>query len=125
MVVQLSPLEFSAWSQASAAAMPGTIPVVLDVREPWELQTASLSGEAAGLGSYRLLAVPMGDVPAQLADWQAEWAVDQPIACLCHHGMRSQRVATFLAAHGFTQVVNLQGGIDAWARQVDARVPLY
>ena len=47
------------------------------------------------------------------------------VACLCHHGARSQRVASFLAAQGFTHVANIAGGIDAWSAERDPRVPRY
>ena len=55
----------------------------------------------------------------------AALGLDNPLACLCHHGMRSQQVADYLAHNGFTEVVNVQGGIDAWAQQLDTRVPRY
>jgi rhodanese-related sulfurtransferase len=44
---------------------------------------------------------------------------------MCHHGGRSQQVALFLAAHGYGQVVNLAGGIDAWAEALDPSLPRY
>jgi rhodanese-related sulfurtransferase len=50
---------------------------------------------------------------------------DRPIACLCHHGARSQRVAMFLAHQGYTDVANVAGGIDAWSRERDPGIPLY
>jgi rhodanese-related sulfurtransferase len=93
--------------------------VVLDVREPWELQTASVKEDG-----FRLVHIPMREIPTRLAELQ-EAGVSQPIACLCHHGMRSLQVANYLMQSGFTEVVNLQGGINAWSQQVDAAVPLY
>jgi rhodanese-related sulfurtransferase len=74
---------------------------------------------------FTLLCIAMREVPARLAQLQEELPADQPMACLCHHGMRSLQVANYLAQNGFTQVVNLQGGIDAWSQQRDAAVPLY
>ncbi|MBC7994862.1 MAG: sulfurtransferase, partial [Rhizobacter sp.] len=44
---------------------------------------------------------------------------------LCHHGVRSLQVVAFLERQGYEQVYNIAGGIDAWAREVDASVPLY
>jgi rhodanese-related sulfurtransferase len=70
---------------------------------------------------FDLLHVPMNEVPARLA----ELPRDRPIACLCHHGVRSQQVALFLAQRGYTDVVNVAGGIDAWAHERDASVPVY
>jgi rhodanese-related sulfurtransferase len=118
MIPQLNPAEFSLWRDNAAA--DGQQPVVLDVREPWELQTASVKADG-----FRLLTIPMREVPARIAELQREDGGNPPIACLCHHGMRSLQVANFLTQNGFDGVVNLQGGIDAWSRQVDASVPVY
>jgi rhodanese-related sulfurtransferase len=118
MIAQLPPAQFSAWRDSLDANAP--VPVVLDVREPWELQTASVTEDG-----FTLLRIPMREVPARVDALREELGADQPIACLCHHGMRSLQVANFLAQSGFTDVVNLQGGIDAWSRQRDASVPLY
>ena len=115
MIAQVSPAHFVAWRNAASAQ-----PVVLDVREPWELQTASVTPDG-----FALLHVPMQSIPAQLEELQSKYAADQPIACLCHHGVRSQQVANYLASKGFTDGVNLEGGIAAWAQQLDASVPQY
>ncbi|QHI97160.1 sulfurtransferase [Xylophilus rhododendri] len=112
-IAQLRPADFDDW----VAQHGGEIPVLLDVREPWELQTASVQ-PAAG---WRLVGIPMNDIPARLAELDP----DVPVACLCHHGARSQRVAMFLAGNGFSAVSNVAGGIDAWARERDSAVPLY
>lgn len=117
MTPQLMPADFSAWARTLP---PGVVPVVLDVREAWELQTASVQPNG-----FTLLHLPMREIPARLAELQSAPGLDHPIACLCHHGMRSQQVATFLAQHGFSEVVNLQGGIAAWSQQVDPSVPSY
>lgn len=87
-------------------------PVLLDVREPWEYQTCHISGSQH---------IPMQTVPAR----QTELDPDQPVVCICHHGMRSAAVAAFLEKNGFTQVINMTGGIDAWAKQVDPTMPKY
>jgi rhodanese-related sulfurtransferase len=117
MTPQVSPSQFSSWrdSVAATASKPSR-PILLDVREPWEVQTACVSEDG-----FKLLTIPMRDVPARLAELNP----DQPIACLCHHGMRSQQVANFLVQSGFDEVVNVQGGIDAWSREVDPSVPRY
>ncbi|MES2415774.1 MAG: rhodanese-like domain-containing protein [Pseudomonadota bacterium] len=116
MISQLNLSSFKEWRDSAEA---GELPVVLDVREPWELQTASVVPDG-----FRLLHIPMRDVPARLGELEAG-GNDQPIACLCHHGMRSLQVGNFLEQRGFTAVVNLQGGIDAWSQQVDATIPRY
>jgi rhodanese-related sulfurtransferase len=118
MISQLNPVDFLAWRDGAAAGT--SLPVVLDVREPWELQTASVRADG-----FTLLHIPMREMPAKLADLQQSHGPDHPIACLCHHGMRSLQVAHYLAENGFTQVVNVEGGIDAWSQQVDPTVPAY
>ncbi len=117
MTPQLPPAQFSAWRDAVGTRL---LPIVLDVREPWELQTASVRADG-----FTLLHIPMRELPARVAELRAAHRDDQPIACLCHHGMRSQQVATFLTQNGFSDVVNLQGGIAAWSQQVDPSVPQY
>ena len=105
---QLRPAQLAEWLADAARARP----VLLDVREPWEFQTCHLP-------DARL--VPMREVPARLAelDPAAETVV------ICHHGGRSQQVAAFLEKQGFSKVHNLSGGVDAWARTVDASMPVY
>ena len=117
MIEQIRPAALDAWFRAAAAAGAAGAPVVLDVREPAELQAASLAAD----GGYQVRALPMQSVPARLAELDPQ----QPIACLCHHGVRSQRVAAFLVQNGFEHVANVAGGIDAWALERDPRVPRY
>lgn len=111
MIPQVRPAEWNDWLQAQSAR-----PLLLDVREPWELQTASVSAADADL-----VAIPMNEIPGRLA----ELPQDRPIAVLCHHGGRSQRVALFLAQQGYTDVANVAGGIDAWSRERDPGIPRY
>ncbi len=85
--------------------------VLLDVREPEELATASIAWATA---------IPMAQLPARIN----ELPRDVQIVCMCHHGSRSERVAQFLAANGY-DAVNLAGGIDAWSRAIDSDVPRY
>ena len=113
MIDQIRPSGLAAWFQATAAH---GLPVVLDVREAVELRTASVTPDG-----FELIAMPMGTVPARLAELDPS----RPIACLCHHGMRSQRVAAFLAGNGFAHVSNIAGGIDAWSRELDPSVSNY
>ena len=111
MISQVRPADWNDWLQAQP-----TRPVLLDVREPWEVQTASVEP-----GDFDLVAIPMNEIPARLA----ELPQDRPIACLCHHGARSLRVAMFLAQQGYSDVANVAGGIDAWAREADPGIPRY
>ncbi|MEY2655307.1 MAG: hypothetical protein RLZZ524_2335 [Pseudomonadota bacterium] len=94
----------------------GRQPVLLDVREPWEIATASLA-----LPDLPMLAIPMQETPARLAELPRE----QPILALCHHGMRSLQVAWFLSQQGYPYTYNIVGGIDAWSAEVDPGVPRY
>ncbi|MDF3838098.1 rhodanese-like domain-containing protein [Cupriavidus basilensis] len=87
-------------------------PVLLDVREGWEVQTCAMPG---------ITHIPMGQIPARAAELDEE----ADIVCICHHGMRSMQVAGFLERQGFAKVYNLTGGIDAWAHQVDPAMPKY
>ncbi len=94
--------------------------VLLDVREPHELQSASVGSSTAN-PAYRLVTIPMSLVPLRLAELNPE----QPTACLCHHGARSLRVAAFLQHNGFEKLANITGGIDAWSHENDSAVPRY
>ena len=107
---QLYPAQIAEWATQQAQR-----PILLDVREGWELQTASTQPEGLDL-----LHMPMQTIPARLHELDKT----RPIACLCHHGGRSMQVASFLLQHGF-QVVNVAGGIHAWSAQVDPSIPVY
>ncbi|MDQ5896883.1 MAG: hypothetical protein RLZZ592_786 [Pseudomonadota bacterium] len=99
-----------------ACLAEGRVPQLLDVREPWEVATASLT-----LPGARRLAIPMHQIPGRLAEIDPQ----QPVLSLCHHGVRSLQVALFLDRQGFPETYNITGGIDAWSRQIDPTVPLY
>ena len=87
--------------------------ILLDVREPWELEKASLEWSKN---------IPMGEVPSRA---HQELDPDEPIVVICHHGLRSLSVTTWLRQQGFEKVQSMRGGIDGWARTVDPKVPLY
>lgn len=87
-------------------------PLLLDVREAWEVELAALPGA---------LHVPMHEIP----DRRHELDAGAEIVVLCHHGVRSAHVAAFLAQAGFARLYNLAGGIDAWAREIDPHLPRY
>ena len=63
----------------------------------------------------------MREIPARLAELDPE----TPTVVVCHHGTRSMHVAMFLERQGFSSVINLTGGVDAWARTVDPAMPVY
>jgi rhodanese-related sulfurtransferase len=87
-------------------------PLLLDVREPWEIQICRLPDAET---------IPMRLIPSSLDTLDRT----RPVVVICHHGVRSRQVAQYLAHHGFEQVLNLQGGVDAWARDVDTSMPTY
>lgn len=86
--------------------------LLLDVREKWEWDIAHVVGSVH---------MPLKDIPSRINELDPTRA----IAVLCHHGARSARAVDFLLQHGFTAVYNVDGGIDAWSREIDPSVPLY
>lgn len=113
MIDQIRPADLAQWIAANATHGPA---VVLDVREPHELQMASIRADG-----FELVSIPMGVIPPRLQELDAS----RPIACLCHHGGRSMQVAGFLSSRGFAHVANIAGGINAWSAEVDPSVPRY
>jgi rhodanese-related sulfurtransferase len=113
MITQFRPKDLAHWL---TQVRPQGEPVVLDVREPQELQVAAVQADG-----FTLLTIPMGTVPLRLAELDPQ----QPIACLCHHGGRSMQVAQFLASRGFENVANIAGGIHAWSAELDPGIATY
>ena len=87
-------------------------PLLLDVREPWEYQICRLEGS---------LLLPMRTVPEACRQLDAQ----RETIVICHHGIRSRSVASYLENEGFSNVVNLSGGVAAWAREVDPQMAVY
>ncbi|MGO9303133.1 MAG: rhodanese-like domain-containing protein [Candidatus Korobacteraceae bacterium] len=87
--------------------------VVLDVREPWEVEVANMAHHKH---------IPMNDIPARC---NQELDPENHIVVICHHGVRSMNVTAWLRQQGFEKVQSLRGGIDRWARQIDPKVPAY
>ena len=85
---------------------------ILDVREPWEHAVCALPGAHL---------IPMQGLPQRVSELDPA----RPTVVLCHHGMRSYQVAVWLERNGFTDVANLSGGIDAWAREIDPGMAQY
>lgn len=97
---------------AAASRNERTPPVMVDVREPWELDICRIEGSVA---------LPMAAVPPRLQELDP----DAETVVICHHGVRSFQVALFLERNGFSSVLNLAGGIDAWSREVEPAMPKY
>jgi len=99
--------------QVKALQKRGEAFTLLDVREPWEYETARLEGAKL---------IPMGDIPARA---HQELDPEDRIVVICHHGVRSLTVTNWLRQQGFENAQSMRGGIDGWARTVDPKVPLY
>lgn len=106
MVCELSPEDLHRWRES------GKRFELLDVRDPDECAIASLKGSRN---------IPMADVARRAA----ELPTDRPIVVLCHHGLRSARVAAMLSARGFGDVYSVDGGIDAYRLRVDPTLTAY
>lgn len=104
----LTALDLAAWLADETLAKP----FLLDVREPNEYTYCRIPESVL---------IPMQTIPARMAELDETAS----IVCICHHGRRSMQVAHYLEQNGFTQVINLAGGVHAWAQQVDPSMPVY
>lgn len=105
---QITPQQLQEWLVDPARERP----VVLDVRESWEVEICCLPD---------CICIPMNSVPGR----QEELRSDRETVVVCHRGGRSMQVASFLEQNGFTNIYNLNGGVDAWAREVDPTMTTY
>jgi len=85
--------------------------LLLDCREPWEYEAASIAGSVL---------IPMRSIPQNLDKIPS----DRPVVVICHSGMRSLDVALWLRRQGF-RAQSLSGGIDQWSQEIDPNVPRY
>jgi rhodanese-related sulfurtransferase len=104
----LGPAELKAWLDDPARAQP----LLLDVREPWEFDVCHIQGSAL---------LPMRAIQARLQELDPA----RETVVICHHGVRSYHVARFLEHNGFSNVINLTGGVDGWAKAADPSMPTY
>jgi rhodanese-related sulfurtransferase len=100
-------------SQAQALLASDHPPLLLDVREPWEYQTAHIQGSVL---------IPMNEIPGRA---HQELDEETRILVLCHHGARSLSVANWLRGQGFEKAQSISGGIDAWSALIDPTIPRY
>lgn len=100
--------ELAAWLSDPGRSPPR----LLDVRETWEFELCRIEGS---------ISMPMQQVPARHGDM----APGVETVVICHHGVRSMQVGLFLEHQGFARVINLTGGVAAWARDVDPAMPTY
>ena len=89
-------------------------PLLLDVREPWEFAHCRIGGSEL---------IPMQQIPEAVE--QARLDPARETVVICHHGIRSRQVAYYLEHLGFTQLINLEGGVEAWAQDVDPTMKRY
>ena len=87
-------------------------PIILDVREKWEYDICHIENSTH---------IPMG----KIANVEGELSINMKIIVVCHHGIRSRMVAKYLTSKGFSDVINLTGGIDAWSTNIDPSMPKY
>lgn len=85
---------------------------LIDVREPWEHELCLIPGSQT---------IPLGQVPDRIDEISRE----KIGVFICHHGGRSARAIAWLKNNGFEKLVNLQGGIDNWALDVDNSMARY
>lgn len=90
----------------------GEKPRLLDVREAWEYDLCSIDGSTN---------ISMSNIEQMLN----EFDLDDEIIVICHHGMRSFQVANYLEGKDYSNITNLEGGVDAWAKSVDADMAQY
>ena len=95
-----------------AAQLESAAPRLLDVREPWEFEICHIPGS---------INIPMGQIPQRID----ELVDDVDTVVICHHGVRSRQVIQFLEQQDVGSLINLDGGVDAWARAVDPDMPVY
>ena len=87
-------------------------PLLLDVREEWEFDRCKIDGS---------ILIPMSQIPNELDELDP----DRVTVVICHHGIRSRHIGIYLEREGFEHVINLSGGVAAWARDVDPQMAVY
>ena len=105
MIQDLTPKEFRDYLVDDGVTL-------VDVREQWEFDICQIKGA---------ILIPMGEIAISYENLDK----DSKIALYCHSGIRSMHVADFLLSKDFDSVANLQGGIDAWAQEIDTTVERY
>ena len=112
MIRQISPAELKARLDRAADEGEPISPLLLDVREPREFDYCKIEGSVL---------IPLGQLPSRAG----ELPDDRDIVAICHHGARSFQAAAFLQQSRGLDVINLQGGVAAWADQVEPTMKRY
>lgn len=87
-------------------------PLLLDVRQPWEFEVCKIENSVL---------LPMSQITAKYDSLD----FDRETVVICHHGIRSRRVGRYLEEAGFSNIINLSGGVAQWAQTVDKDMPTY
>ena len=87
-------------------------PLLLDVRQPWEFELCKIENS---------MLVPMSQIPAEFESLDS----NRETVVICHHGIRSRSVARYLEQNGFSNIINLSGGVKEWAKTVDKQMATY
>lgn len=105
---QLTPAHLESFLQQHPDA------TILDVREPWEHELAAFKESKL---------IPLGMLHTRAED---ELDIkDSPVVIYCHHGIRSMQACAILASLGYTDLLNLSGGIDRYSHEIDPSIPVY
>lgn len=87
-------------------------PLLLDVRQPWEYDVCKIENSVL---------LPMSQITAEYKTLDA----NRETVVICHHGIRSRRVGRYLEEAGFSNIINLSGGVAQWAKTVDTDMATY
>ena len=87
-------------------------PLLLDVRQPWEYDVCHIDD---------CLLIPMGQIPEKIDELDN----NRETVVICHHGIRSRQVGYYLESAGFGHIINLKGGLNAWAKLIDKNMATY
>ena len=104
--------EFSALQLKAYLDSSEEQPLLLDVRQPWEFDVCKLDNSVL---------VPMSTIPSNVESLDT----NRETVVICHHGIRSRSVGRFLEQSGFSNIINLSGGMAQWAKTVDTQMSTY
>ena len=104
--------EFSAQELKAHLETCDQQPLLLDVRQPWEFEVCKIENSVL---------LPMSQITAEYNTLD----FDRETVVICHHGIRSRRVGRYLEEAGFSNIINLSGGVAQWAQTVDKDMPTY
>ena len=104
--------EFSAQELKANLETCDKPPLLLDVRQPWECDVCRIENSVL---------LPMSQITAEYKSLD----FDRETVVICHHGISSRRVGLYLEEAGFSNIINLSGGVAQWAKTVDEEMPTY